>query len=484
MRFDSFFALGAFGFAVFAAGCETVDVDDGNGAGGEGAGPTTPRPIYEAGSRLTPRLISGGDGADVFVGFFDNELQVACSFMETDAGELRCLPENAEVGVALYSDDACTVPAILETPCVAAPYATRFAQDPCHGYEPVEVFRAIDGSPGATAYNLTSSGCFDFSEQTGGELRAAEAVPFSEFVLGTIEKANIEGELAVHRVVAADGASFVQTLIRDDYACVPRPFGSESRCVDVGAASMQFQDGASLWADSTCSGNRAAFYGNPECLASGRMPGPLQTLMKPGLAFECTSEDCSTPAYYELDVDIAQVFTNEGMCAEYVAQELHVAGVGDPFPIEGLPLLETVQIGTGRLRALAWGHDGEALLGRPLFHDTTLGIECALAVVDGGATRCLPESAYALYYADAACTVPLLQGTTEATRFLRLEEPTTPPSSCAAEITEVLERGASHTGAVYVYSDTLPGCEASSNPGDLFAGTPKPLTDFAELTTN
>ncbi|NUO54774.1 MAG: hypothetical protein HOV80_38525 [Polyangiaceae bacterium] len=483
MRFFVFFALGAL-VAAAAAGCEEVDVSDGDGAGGAGAGPSTPRPIYEAGSRLTPRLISGGDGADVFVGFFDNELQIACSFMETDSGELRCLPENDIVGVALYADDACTVPAILETPCVTAPYATRFAQDPCHGYEPVEVFRAIDGSPPMPAYNLTMAGCFEFPEQTGGELRAAEAVPFSEFVLGTIERAGIEGDLAVHRIVAEDGASFVQTLLRDDFACEPRAFGTENRCVDVGAASMEVYEGMPLWAESTCSSSRAAFYGNPECLASGQMPGPLQTKMKPGLAVECTSQDCSTQAYYELDVDLAQVFTNEGMCTEYVVQALHAAAVGDPFPIEGLPAVETVQVGTGRLRALAWGHDGKALIGRPTFRDTTLGIECAAATVDGGTTRCLPEGTYPLYFADAACTVPLLQGTTEATRFLRIEEVSTPPSSCVAEITEVLERGAAHTGAAYTYNDTLPGCEVATNPGDLYTGTPKPLTDFAELTVN
>jgi hypothetical protein len=214
------------------------------------------------------------------------------------------------------------------------------------------------------------------------------------------------------------------------------------------------------------------------------MPGPLQTLMKPGVAFECDNDDCSSQSFYELDVDIAQIFTNEGTCTEYLAQELHKAGVGDPFAIEGFPAVETVEVGTGRLRALAWGNEGQAVMGRSIFHDTTLGIDCTPAVVDGGNMRCLPQGTFALYYADAACTVPLLQGTTDETRFLLIEETSTPPSTCAAEIAEVLERGAAHAGAAYTYNDSLPGCEAATNPGDLFAGTSRPLTDFAELTTN
>lgn len=478
MRFIFLFALVGIGMGAAASGCEAENSTDDGGGGGQGGNDFTPRPLYEAGSRLTPRVMNGGDGAEILVGFFDNELQVACTFMETADGELRCLPENSEVGVALFSDSACTTPAILETPCVTAPYATRFEQDPCKGYRPVEVFRKAGATPGAMAYNLTSTGCFAFPEQTGGALQAAEAVPMTDFVSGTIEEGAVDGELRFHRIVASDGASMVLTLIRDDYACDALRVGDVDRCVDIAPASMELQNGVPLYVDSTCEGRRAAFYGNPECSANADLPGPLETPMKPGLAIECADEECTTPRFYVLEVDLAMVYTNEGMCTQYLAQELHIAGVGNELPPEALPALETVQIGTGRLRSLAWGFEGEAVIGRRAFHDTQLDVDCVPAVVSGGATRCLPQAPGTWWYADAACSVPLLQGATDETRFLQIVD----GAQCTGEVTEVLERGAAHTGAVYSYNDSLPGCEAATNTGDFYAGAPRALTEFVELT--
>jgi hypothetical protein len=71
----------------------------GNGAGGGGGsgadgGGLVVKPDYVSGTRIKARVVTTPDGAKMFVGIYDNDLQTECSFSTAADGITRCLPAN------------------------------------------------------------------------------------------------------------------------------------------------------------------------------------------------------------------------------------------------------------------------------------------------------------------------------------------------------------------------------------------------------
>ena len=90
----------------------------GGSAGGSGAGacpkgasgtaPSDYLTQYKAGSRLQPRLVTAPGAPQIFDGFFDTKLGVACTFRFASDDKLRCLPLDADVAVLQgFADSAC-----------------------------------------------------------------------------------------------------------------------------------------------------------------------------------------------------------------------------------------------------------------------------------------------------------------------------------------------------------------------------------------
>src|SRR5207248_3319025 len=86
------------------------DVRDGalpDAAGGAIVGP------WRSGTRLRARVKDGGDGARLFVGWWDQKLGLSCSFRMATDDKLRCLPD-IESGPTYRADD-CSMPSYVMT---------------------------------------------------------------------------------------------------------------------------------------------------------------------------------------------------------------------------------------------------------------------------------------------------------------------------------------------------------------------------------
>jgi hypothetical protein len=81
----------------------------GGGSGGTGgSGGSSVPPDYASGSRIKARVISTGDGAKAFAGYYDSSLSVICGFNRAVDDTLRCLPTTYTYVGSYYSDSGCS----------------------------------------------------------------------------------------------------------------------------------------------------------------------------------------------------------------------------------------------------------------------------------------------------------------------------------------------------------------------------------------
>lgn len=90
----------------------------GGGGGGDGGstGGVTDEQQYLSGTRIRARVLSTSDGAQQFIGWHDNTLNIDCSFLPAPDSTFRCLPAGtiANLG-SYYSDMGCNNPVGLLT---------------------------------------------------------------------------------------------------------------------------------------------------------------------------------------------------------------------------------------------------------------------------------------------------------------------------------------------------------------------------------
>lgn len=114
-------------WALCVAGCATaqgqvddVAVDDtaaGDTAGGDDsrAGEDEPA-LFTGGKRLEVRKITGADGSEQLLGFWDTRHDLSCTFQLDENGDIRCLPDDGVGRTASgmrYADAQCTQPLLV-----------------------------------------------------------------------------------------------------------------------------------------------------------------------------------------------------------------------------------------------------------------------------------------------------------------------------------------------------------------------------------
>lgn len=77
--------------------------------GSGGSDQAEPQALFIAGSRLVPRVMVGSDGSREQRGWFDTELGVACAYMRSTDGTMRCLPPARNY---VYTDSSCSKVAV------------------------------------------------------------------------------------------------------------------------------------------------------------------------------------------------------------------------------------------------------------------------------------------------------------------------------------------------------------------------------------
>jgi hypothetical protein len=405
---------------------------------------STPPAPYVGGSRLLPVVLDAGDGAEVFIGFYDAELQVTCNFFQLDDGTYQCIPDPSTPGIPTYADAACTEKAL--STCGDFDGYSEVIFGSC-GLTLSTSYRLGDTLDGP-AYAVVGTACVEQIELFP-DLREMSPVATSGFVKGTRENVALSGSLGVRRIVGDDGSSVTFGLTRDGYDCTPTLLAGEVRCVDTWPAT-RFDVG--VYADASCSGQAVGLFGSRDCA--------LPPYEKPGLLAEYSLTDsCAPPKLFELGDEIEHAYAASDACRE-LESEQRFALVGAEIAPGDLPFVSRVERGTGRLRALSWGAGETPLLAQRRFRDTTLDADCTPTVTATGGWRCVPEAYQSDIFADPECTERLfpssfLTGSCggEPARFATIL-----PSVC--DPGTLYERGAPYTGDVYTYADSpVPGCQ-------------------------
>jgi hypothetical protein len=376
--------LGGLGRRVIAV---LVALGLGAGCGGDGRDGPPRSPPYASGSRLRANLLDGGDGAVLFDGWRDLELELDCDLAIAADGRWRCLPRDA--AEVAFGDADCTTPVTFELDRGCAP--ARFARGPAAGADACEPARTevYDvGELGAGQIYFGEPGrCAAFGFATYHALSPADPARFAGEASRATEARG--GRLAVTVVTMDDGARQIAELvdpIRGE-PCERWPIADgETVCAStaqawIGAAFVDDQcaTAADAWLDDVCEAHLpAAVPGGPGLSLLGeRVAGPVFS-------------------------------TQTGTCT--LAPGRTAFRRGRLATAEDFPLVSTAWSGTGALQAIyAADHLDRPL--RPLaLVDQVTSESCLIVRTAGSETlRCLPGSrglvaGNSRYFADADCT--------------------------------------------------------------------------------
>lgn len=375
-------ALAALAMAGGLAGCD----DDG-----------APRAHFAGGGRLRAQWWELPGGVTLFRQFFDTARGEPCQFdgLLGPSGLDRCLPlahvELFRASVTDFADPACTEPAIAVVGTTLPSVVVELPDDACAG-EP-----AVFGlGPELTSHYRRDPGGACVPATTRSFYRVGSPLPLDRFVGAAAVVEPTGDRIAGYTLTTGDGArQVIGGWDRDrDERVAESPELAADRWTPRGIA---YAFGATF-ADPACTRPVAQKLGDSAVC-------PITTVLGAGGAH------VAGPA-----VDPRSLFGHDGAGACVATpidrDDLRFVEVGAPIAIDALAPLPTVDHGTDRVhRRDAASPDGTPILPRstsPLF-DTATGQPCDIRVATDGVPRCLPQRFDGGYFADAACTRPLVQ---------------------------------------------------------------------------
>lgn len=147
----------------------------------------------QGGSRLKTQRYVGSDGSSQFIGFYDSQLSVACSYVAATDGNVRCVPSGGAVGVVStgYSDSGCTQPiAQIGSSCGTPKYAIEaVGTGACPGGSEVQAYN-VGAAYSGTVYDAAAGKCIALtSTETAGFTfyNLGASVPATTFVEATVQ---------------------------------------------------------------------------------------------------------------------------------------------------------------------------------------------------------------------------------------------------------------------------------------------------------
>jgi hypothetical protein len=190
-------------FAVAAVACHSDPIGpDPTGSGGAsasgsdassttdvstsstGTGGSGPKQGFESGSRLKARVVTGTDGSETRIGFFDSERMENCAFRAAVDGTTRCMPTDSVVfGGVYFADSNCNVH-LAQSTCGLPQYIYESTGGACSA---PRIF-AVNSAP-YTGQVFISNGatCVPVGVTGSFYLESVEISP-TEFVQGTETK--------------------------------------------------------------------------------------------------------------------------------------------------------------------------------------------------------------------------------------------------------------------------------------------------------
>ncbi|HTM43496.1 MAG TPA: hypothetical protein VL137_01000 [Polyangiaceae bacterium] len=404
----------------------------GSGAGGaQSVSPSLPSEPWLSGNRLRARVITDGNGASLFEGWHDEQLNLDCSFRFADDDKLHCLPIQWTAAQAVYSDGACTQrvamvakgepaqPFIqdLEIPQGFTPSADS-ARCTLPGPSTIKEHALRPGNPLARGpvFALVDGQCQPLDESTfpatAYDEVSVNAVEASTFVAADLKMEAAAGGVRAIWCEGEDGSIEVRSLIdTNDQECDAVDIGGASRCVTVHSLHVGPADG---FADAACSVPLLQLVNLSGCADS--------TVVTLDAQFIDTCADPVDPSFYPAesldqmyDFAPADQAGNMGCFPSAGGQGFYAqANAVDPARF---PAVTWIEQGGDRLRARfglsASGvpsrnpDDVRTGLAQIQFYDTALGRPCIRGQTTDG-DRCLPEVAPSFrpvtQFIDAACS--------------------------------------------------------------------------------
>jgi hypothetical protein len=444
-------------------------------------------------------VVDGGDGAALFIGWTDTQLAAPCSYRLATDNELRCLPDATSA--ILYSDPTCAVPIVRADAAVTVVsiYDSSVSCEEAGGPSPpTTVVRVGVPVNVPMIYFKTATGCTSSPNAESGWRSATIASP-NDFVRADAKSIGDDGILAARVYSGEDGSietpAFYDAPLATTCVLAAAPGGGPLVCLPKTLATQH----GSVHADGACATQPLAVVSSscppPAVIASiVRDPcdafGSVVTAYARGLAVPA-------PAMLFQSTDGHCDLLGSGMDSSVFAR-------GAPLDWGSLPALATIDVGKGRLKARFGIHRG-AVAHNPFlppwvstlavgFVDSVLAEPCVETLVSDGTERCLPPAARLdiTYYADAACTQPLLFVPTSncvigpAPRFV-----VTPPVDYTANgptpVRSLYKNAfaAPATPGAYVISGKGGGCvwNPPPAPAALSVLTPLDVATFPTLTT-
>jgi len=465
---------------------ETGDsTDDGSGgsvhsdsadetAGDTSGGSDDGLPLFESGERLRARLWDGGDGAQIFIGWYDTELETECYAIRLADGQIRCTPRWGHAGT--FGDPECTQlvydlpPGCVDTPDYSlAPVLDGWcAAEGLPRHELYEIEERLADGP--TFYLDADGGCHQSSSETVRyALVPGDASAFVTFSESVVE---YDDRVGVKLLSGKDGSHQVYQAIdlESGYGCGAWYQDPVTMCVPP--VGLGIRD--DLYTDEACddAGVAVDYQSGQGC--------------EPQYAF-------TSDALFSLGDSLpASSISQEsaGSCEPWESFGATAYEVGGPLPEGTFPSVQLGAIGSGRLSLPTMETlDGKLLVAGAVYgwDDAELG-KCYPRRTTQGDLRCSPADGgtdVGRYWTDAACSGQTLhrEGAPEieaagTLRRVYIEQ------ECGERLVDhVMEIGAEYSGPVYRYDSEDDSCTSvDGDPARFFEhGEALPTTILAPV---
>ncbi len=370
-------------------------------------------PMAKSGSRLHARVFQVPGAPDVFAGWFDSALGVACHARAAVDGTIRCLPVNSVYAATVRLSDDCTGGSGLldEQLCGATTYdllgeALSEELASCENNGLATRVQSWSSEPWSGGYSRDDTGvCVAVADPPEGAislLESSEVAP-SSFARLTYRLEALDSGLQVRFEESSDGASRVTGLYMTDAgACSFRTLErGTDYCVPEHVA---FEEGSGTFLDSECT--RLAAYVSPsydvEC--SGEPKFSFVRGQSGSDVYTIGPERTGDDVLYVQDGDTcaARSVTEIKSTRAYIGRLFEISD-----SLAALPRLLPVAIGEGTVRARyyatpegvvahesydqAFASSGSGLRVRTVYEDAGEG--CVVWETAEQGLRCLPAQA-------------------------------------------------------------------------------------------
>jgi hypothetical protein len=386
----------------------------GPGATGGSAGTSSELTRYfQPGSRLKPKVLGLGNGADVIEGspqgsqWYDANLEFDCLFVPDEDGTERCFPLQLLVG-NVYTDASCERLAAVASNlnrCENQRFDYLVADLGVCAYRGFRVGAELPPSTPLFVRSPDGTSCMAHSGANElGLVYALEPVPADTFVAMSRTARPRAPGLDAYVREGTDGSWEVIGYFdaARESSCFPAPGDWTSRCLPSFAGSTRW------FADSSCERPtveawlRTCQAEQPTCIISVR----------------ADSSTCPITVNFEvLEIEGIRETTphavdDSGACVASSLEAAEYYVPGERIDVSTLPELEAVVLGTGKLRARFSGFGGIPYL--PDLSQAGVLIDesgnvCMPYGAPDGTVRCFPASfssaaRSALRYEDSSCS--------------------------------------------------------------------------------